>query len=112
MTSLHRRQLLRSLAGAGALSLVPGGAAARDRERIKAENDRPGTTDWQLTYTRVDPKTKHRSPMIEGYCSKQSVAAGESIDLFVSSDPATPFTVDVYRLGYYQGKGGRHVLHL
>ncbi len=118
MPSLHRRQLLRSFAAAGAVSLVPGvRSAERDRERIKAENDREGTTDWQLTYTRINPKTKctrfggfgGRSTMIEGYCGKASVGAGDKLDVFVSTDPASPFLLDVYRLGYYQGKGGRHV---
>jgi hypothetical protein len=84
----HRRQLLRSLAAAGAVSLVPGlSAAERDRDRIKAENDREGTTDWQLTYTRIDPKTKcarfggglgGRSTMIEGYCAKPASASATS----------------------------------
>src|SRR3954452_13086982 len=112
MFHLDRRQLLRGLAAAGTLGSLTFAAEPRDRQRIKAENDREGTTDWQLTYTRVDPKTKYRSPLIEGYCSKTSVRPGEKIDVFVSTDPATPFTLDVYRLGYYQGKGGRQLLHL
>jgi hypothetical protein len=119
MTPLDRRQLFRALAAAGAVSLAPGGRAAeRDRDRIKAENEREGTTDWQLTYTRIDPKTKctrfggglgGRSTMIEGYVSRPSARAGDKLDVCVSTDPASPFTLDVYRLGYYQGKGGRHV---
>src|SRR5947209_9036732 len=101
MSDLNRRELLGALAGAGAASLLSGARAAeteRNRDLIRAENEREGTTDWQLTYTRVDPKTKYRSPLIEGYCSRQSVRAGEKIDFFVSTDPATPFTVDLYRL--------------
>ena len=62
MTALHRRQLLQGLAGAaglGALARTPlVGAAPRDRDRIRVENEREGTADWQLTYTRIDPKTK------------------------------------------------------
>src|SRR5262249_15268855 len=50
-----------------------------------------------------------RSTMIEGYCARPSVRAGDKLDVFVSTDPASPFALDVYRLGYYQGKGGRHV---
>jgi hypothetical protein len=30
----------------------------------------------------------------------------------VSTNPPTPFVIDLYRLGYYGGKGGRHVLRL
>jgi hypothetical protein len=54
MSDLDRRRLLGTLAGLG----LSASAAAADRERIKAENDREGTTDWQLTYTRIDPKTR------------------------------------------------------
>src|SRR5262249_27109316 len=57
VSQLDRRQLLRCLAGAGALAVWNPAFAADpkpDRERIKAENDREGTTDWQLTYTKVD----------------------------------------------------------
>ena len=50
--------------------------------------------------------------MIEGYCSRQSLKAGEKLDFFVSADPATPLTIDIYRMGYYGGKGGRHLLRL
>src|SRR5207247_9796060 len=59
MPQLDRRQLLQSLAGAGALAALgpaPALAEKPDRDRIKAEHDREGTLDWQLTYTRVDPK--------------------------------------------------------
>jgi hypothetical protein len=111
MPPLNRRQLLHGLTAAGALAALPAGAAP-DRDRIRAENDRPGTTDWQLTYTRVDPKTKFRSPLVEGFASRASVHAGEGIDFLVSTDPPTPFVIDLYRLGYYQGTGGRHLLRL
>jgi hypothetical protein len=117
MTPLDRRQLLRALTAAGAVALTPGGRAA-ERDRVKAENEREGTTDWQLTYTRIDPRTKctrfggglgGRSTMIEGYVSRTSARAGDKLDVFASADPASAVTLDVYRLGYYQGKGGRHV---
>ncbi len=112
MATPDRREVLATIAGAAALPLIATGAPSRSSDFIKAENEKPGTLDWQLTYTRVDPKTLYRSPMIEGYCSKQSVKAGESIDIFVSTNPATPFHIDVFRLGYYGGKGGRHMTRL
>jgi hypothetical protein len=55
-------------------------AEAARRDVIRRENKRPGTTDWQLKYTRVDPATQYRCPWIEGYVSKASVRAGESLD--------------------------------
>src|SRR5262249_15659376 len=34
------------------------------------------------------------------------------LEFFISTDPPSPFVIDIYRLGYYQGKGGRHVQRL
>jgi hypothetical protein len=79
---------------------------------IRRENQRPGTRDWLLSKTRIDPKTKYRSHWIEGYCSRTSVRAGDSLKLFVSTNPASEFTVDFYRMGFYGGDGGREVLKL
>src|SRR5258708_15873646 len=77
---------------------------------IRQENSLPGTRDWLLAKTRVDPQTKYRCPWIEGYCSRTSVRAGEHISFHVSTNPASPFTIDLYRMGYYGGAGGRQVL--
>jgi hypothetical protein len=120
MSKINRREvILGTLAGATGAPLLAAADSAQ-RDRIKIENDKPGTLDWQLTYTRIDPKTKctrfggfgGRSREIEGYCSRQSLKAGDKLDFFVSTDPATPFHIDIYRLGYYQGKGGRHMTRL
>ena len=70
------------------------------------ENREPGSSDWQLTRVRVDNKN-FRSPWIEGYCSKQSVMAGETIDIMVSTAPAQRFEIEIFRTGYYGGKGAR-----
>jgi hypothetical protein len=113
MSHMDRRQMLAAVAGAGAVVLSSAPARGeRTPDLIRNENEKPGTTDWQLTYTRVDPKTKFRSTLIEGYANRQSVAAGESISFHVSTNPASPFFIDIYRLGYYQGKGGRHLQRL
>jgi|SRR5262245_52955807 len=112
MPTPDRREVLATLAAASVLPALSPGAPGKVGNSIRAENEKPGTLDWQLTYTRVDPKTQYRSRMIEGYASRQSVKAGESIDLLVSTDPPSPFHIDVYRLGYYAGKGGRHMARL
>lgn len=113
MSRLDRRQLLHGLAAAPLIAALPTSRLIRD------ENDKPGTSDWQLTYVRTDPASQSgwgkwavRSPLIEGYASRTSVRPGEPIDLFVSTHPAARFVIDVYRLGYYQGKGGRHLRRL
>jgi hypothetical protein len=113
MFPLDRRQLLHGLAGAGALAaLTPAEAGQRDRDRVPTENRRDGTTDWQLTYTRTDPKARFRCSRIEGFVSRQSVRAGDDLDFFVSTNPPGRFTIDLYRMGYYGGRGGRHVRRL
>lgn len=86
-------------------------AAAATPDAIRLENARPGAFDWQLTRVRVDSK-KFRSPWIEGYCSRQSVLAGESVDIMVSSNPARQFRLEIFRLGYYGGRGARKMQEL
>jgi len=73
---------------------------------VREENRKPGALDWQLTRVRVD-KNNYRSPWIEGYCSKQSVLAGETLDIMVSTDPPEKFKVEIFRTGYYGGRGAR-----
>jgi hypothetical protein len=80
--------------------------AQAELNRIQIENQQPGSRDWQLTRVRVD-SSKYRSPWIEGYCSKQSVAAGDEIDIKVSTSPVRDFKIEFYRMGYYQGRGAR-----
>jgi len=76
------------------------------RTIIREENKKPGALDWQLTRVRAD-RDGFRSPWIEGYCSKQSVKAGEAIDLMVSTDPPRSFNLEIFRMGYYGGRGAR-----
>ncbi len=107
-----RRDVLRSAAAGLAAAMIPATAVAADPDRIPRENEKAGTRDWMATNVRIDPKTKYRSPWIEGFASRTSVRPGEKISLHVSTNPASTFVVDIYRMGYYQGLGGRHVLHL
>ena len=73
---------------------------------VAEENAREGTRDWQLTRVRLDKTGGFRAPEIEGYCSRQSVKAGESLDIFVSTKAAR-FTLEIFRTGYYGGRGAR-----
>ena len=106
-----RRQFLKGsaalLAGAAIepASLVEA-AAARSGSLIKRENEKPGARDWQLTRVRLD-KEGFRSTWIEGYCSRQSLLAGETVDIMVSASPARKLHLEVFRLGYYGGRGAR-----
>jgi hypothetical protein len=83
-------------------------AADRSRTLIPEENRNPGALDWQLTRVRPN-RCGFRSPWIEGYCSKQSVNGGETIEIMVSTDPPRPFRIEIFRMGYYGGRGARLV---
>jgi hypothetical protein len=114
---LSRRDLLRAAAGLGATMAMGGCAsvplgASRDADLIRDENTKPGTRDWMLTRTRIDPATKYRCPWIEGYCSRTSVRAGDTITFHVGTNPPSPFRLDIYRTGYYGGAGGRQMASL
>jgi hypothetical protein len=105
---MDRRDFISTVGSFGLVAALGGAAPAR-RSLVRDENQRPGTTDWILTKTRVDPESKYRCPWIEGYCSSTSVRPGETIDFKVSTNPPAKFTIDLYRMGYYGGKGSRFV---
>jgi hypothetical protein len=102
----RRRNFLATslLAGAALRSELP---AAETADPVNAENSKQGTRDWMLTKPRIDPATKFRCPWIEGYCSHTSIRAGEEIRIYVSTNPAAEFTLEIYRMGFYGGDGGR-----
>ncbi|MFI5828852.1 N,N-dimethylformamidase beta subunit family domain-containing protein [Streptomyces sp. NPDC051578] len=75
-------------------------AAARGFD-VKAENARPGNSDWHVT--KAGP-----ARAIEGFADKVSVLPGESFGLHVSTT-APRFTVSAYRMGWYGGARARLV---
>lgn len=95
-----RALLVAALAGLVSLGvLVSGSAAGPSSDPIQAENALPGSTGW-----RTPPAPAHA---IEGYTSEVSVAPGETLHLHVSTTPAALYRVEIYRLGWYDGSGGR-----
>ena len=112
---LSRRELLQAAVGASVTSQFAGTTAAADpadpagkpTNRIIEENQREGSLDWQLTRVWPNAGGGFRMGLIEGYCSKQSVRAGESIEISVSTDPPRPFRIEIFRTGYYGGRGAR-----
>lgn len=107
MSDMDRRQALGALAAGAALAGTAQAAQPRQSSLIKAENEKPGSTDWQLTYVKYDAKARYRQSLIEGYASRMSVPVGGSLSVMVSTTNATTATMDLYRLGYYGGTGGR-----
>ena len=111
---MPRRAVLKTtaLAASAAASAMAADSAAAGKPSspgqgnsvIEVENRKPGTTDWQLTRVRVN-SGQYRTTLIEGYCSRQSVAVGDKLQVFVSTDPARRFQLDVYRMGVLWGHG-------
>lgn len=72
-----------------------------DSLRVRAENARAGTADWKLS-------NYASAGEIQAYAGATSVNVGNSIDFFVSTRfNGTLYRVDVFRMGWYAGKGAR-----
>src|SRR5882672_243750 len=135
MTDPTRRDVLSAITAMGAAAMLPGvldgcgameessgapstpgGATTvitkRKADLIRDENEKPGAKDWMLTKPAIDHAVKYRCPWIEGYFSRSSVRAGETITLHVSTNPESKFSVDLYRMGYYGGAGARLIGNL
>jgi hypothetical protein len=100
---------IRLAAGALVVACVAGAAPpasvpAAPQNPIQIENAQPGTTAWQ------SPDTD--SPAIEGYASQVSALPGDTIQLHVSTRPSAEYRVEIYRLGWYGGAGGRLMMCL
>jgi hypothetical protein len=94
-------QVVRAASVIGATSNTLDGVKKYQAAWVIQENQRSGTSAW-----RVPPGTS--STAIQGYADHVSTAAGERVGLFVSTT-ASRFRVKAYRMGYYQGLGGRLV---
>jgi hypothetical protein len=67
---------------------------------IAQENRLPGTTHWQLD-------VGANMTFIQGYAGTVSALAGQQVPLYISSQQPIAFQLDVYRIGWYGGAGGR-----
>ena len=76
-------------------------AAAQATNPIQAENAKPGDSAWHWSW--ASPTS------IEGYASEVSVAPGGVLRLHVNvpAGPAIRYRVDISRIGWYGGAGGR-----
>jgi hypothetical protein len=99
-----RRKFLKT---AGASLAVPGlssfsSSAQSIPNPIIVENAKPGTINWVIANEATNRE-------IEGFASLTSVNRGGIIYLYVNTaDPF--FTVEIFRLGWYGGLGGRSVM--
>ena len=73
---------------------------------IVTENQNAGTGGWQL-YQSGFTVSNDATGQIQGYASSTSVNKGDQLAFYVSVNPAQTFRMDIYRMGYYGGNGGR-----
>ena len=94
-----------ALAG-GLLILAPAAPAqAACANPIACENQLPGTPQSQWDVSASEGTT------IAGFADPFSVNVGGSINFKISS-PASSYTIDIYRIGYYGGDGARLITSL
>jgi len=117
-----RRDWIKGVA-AGSLAALSGNLHATDASAVAKpsqksanpiahENAQEGSADWQLTRVRLNGGNGFRAADIEGYCSRQSVQAGEALEIFVSTETPRPFQIEIFRTGYYGGRGARRMTTL
>lgn len=96
------RALLLSAAVALALPAPVFASCAAPANAVEAENCLPGSPQsaWDISPAVGDPT-------IEGFSTEFSHDAGETITFKIES--ASAYRIDIYRLGYYGGLGGRLV---
>src|SRR5436190_12461001 len=85
----------------------PSGLAYAADNPIVIENQQTGSSGWQLATWVSDAQGQ-----IKGYASATSVNKGTPITFYVTVNPAQTFTIDIYRIGWYQGLGGRLLQHI
>jgi hypothetical protein len=75
------------------------------------ENRKAGTEDWRLSQVYLDKADGSglRSVRIEGYADKTSLYPGDTIGFHISTAPAAAYNIDIFRTGYYDGKGARYM---
>lgn len=105
---MDRRDFLKTTGAAALAGTNSAKSATRPAQPdlIKNENSKDGAS-FQLTRMMPENAKSFRTSLIEGYCSRQSVKAGETIDFFVSTRPVAQFTIDLFRMGYYDSTGSR-----
>ncbi|OWY65473.1 hypothetical protein B7486_41845 [cyanobacterium TDX16] len=81
-------------------SIASSAVAVAAQNAIVLENRKVGTTAWKITNLAMNDE-------IAGYADATSINKGQALNLKISLAQAGEYRLDVYRLGYYGGKGGR-----
>jgi hypothetical protein len=73
---------------------------------VLAENALPGTPNWQIP-SALRSTSSDLTHLIEGYANLTSVNKGDPITFYVNVQPVQSYSINIYRLGWYQGIGAR-----
>jgi hypothetical protein len=90
-----------SPAGSASATSAPTDPIASSPNPIVVENARPGSAAWWPAGHIID------DPRAQAYTSSVSVAPGGILGVHVSTTPAASYRLEIYRLGWYGGLGGR-----
>jgi hypothetical protein len=89
-----------------AVALLAAAACAHAANPIQVENSKPGDSAWEGAVT---AHVNFLHPPIDGYASASSVRSGGTIDFSVNVPEPARYRVEISRLGWYGGMGGRRV---
>ncbi len=87
-------------------SIATSGVIIAAQNVIVIENRKPGTTAWQIH------ENQQATTEIMGYANATSINKGQDLNFKVALAQAGQYKIDVYRLGYYSGTGGRLVVSI
>jgi len=87
-------------------TLVLGPLTAQSSNPIPAENQQPGNppSEWDVSGS--------GDATIQGFSTDISVNKGSAISFKVTTPASVTFSMNIYRLGYYQGNGARKIAAL
>ena len=83
-------------------TVLPSGVTVPTAPWLVAENAKTGTLNWICNHQQPDHA-------LEGFASQVSAVPGDDVALYVNTT-ARAVQAQVYRMGYYQGFGGRLLL--
>src|SRR5260370_40856771 len=107
---MFRRRFVVLLLTTAVVAAINGGMpmnVAAATNPVVAENQQPGSSAWQLGSLVADDVTQQ----VKGYASATSISQGATINFYVSVNPVQTYNLDIYRMGWYGGLGGRLRLH-
>lgn len=84
-------------------------ASAGAEPPVAVENRRPGTTAWRLPGPAADLGGLAHGNVL-GYVAREAIGVGETERIYVSAPGSRTVRIQIFRMGWYGGRGGREVL--